>query len=357
MSAVTIKQIAKESGVSIATVSRVLNGTAPVAETTRERVRAAIERHNYSPNSLARGLASRRSMTLGVILPDIANPYFASMFREMESAARSAGYSVLLCNTGFRAEGSAELTRRELEAFQTMLDKAVDGVIVAGGQADLVDVRRDYRQALERLAAAVPTVVIGDPVPGTACIFIQRERGLGVLAAVNYLASLGHTSIAFAGGEEGVGITEARLGAYADALSALSLPYNRALVSPSDYYAPDGYDAVNRLLERGASFTALLVMNDSVALGAYRALADVGLAVPGDVSVVSCDQFFDAGFFVPRLTSVDQHNSRFGRFVVDALLRAMSGIRESKNLGYRPELVVRESCTAVNQNIGKEVSK
>lgn len=342
---------------SIATVSRVLNGTVPVAERTRARIQAVMERHGYIPNSLARGLASRRSMTLGVILPDIANPYFASMFREMETAARSAGYSVLLCNTGFRAADSGELTLRELEAFQTMLDKAVDGVIVAGGQADLVDVCRDYRQALARLAAAVPTVVIGDPMPGTECIFIQRERGLGVLAAVNYLASLGHRRIAFVGGEEGVGITEARLGAYADALSALSLPYDLALVSPSDYYAPDGYEAVNRLLERGAPFTALLAMNDSVAMGAYRALADVGLAVPEDVSVVSCDQFFDADFFVPRLTSVDQHNSRFGRFVVDTLLGAMGGVREAKRLNYRPELVVRESCSPADQRMGKDVSK
>ncbi len=355
MSTITIKQIAQESGVSIATVSRVLNGTAPVAESTRARVQAVMARHNYTPNALARGLAGHRTMTLGVILPDIANPYFASMFREMETAARSAGYSVLLCNTGFRAAGPVELAHRELAAFQTMLDKAVDGVIVAGGQADLMDVGRNYRHALSRLAAAVPTVVIGDPIPGAKCLFIQRERGLGVLAAVNYLVSLGHRRIAFVGGEEGVGITEARLAAYADALSTLSLPYDRALVAPSDYYAPDGYEAVHWLLGRGNPFTALLAMNDSVALGAYRALADAGLAVPGDVSVISCDQFFDAGFFVPRLTSIDQHNSRFGRFVINSLLAVMGGSQACKPLGYRPELVVRESCAPVIQTQRKDV--
>ncbi len=342
MSTITIKQIAQESGVSIATVSRVLNGTAPVAESTRARVQAVMARHNYTPNALARGLAGHRTMTLGVILPDIANPYFASMFREMETAARSAA-------------GPVELAHRELAAFQTMLDKAVDGVIVAGGQADLMDVGRNYRHALSRLAAAVPTVVIGDPIPGAKCLFIHRERGLGVLAAVNYLVSLGHRRIAFVGGEEGVGITEARLAAYADALSALSLPYDRALVAPSDYYAPDGYEAVHWLLGRGNPFTALLAMNDSVALGAYRALADAGLAVPGDVSVISCDQFFDAGFFVPRLTSIDQHNSRFGRFVINSLLAVMGGSQACKPLGYRPELVVRESCAPVIQTQRKDV--
>lgn len=342
--AVTIKQIARECGVSIATVSRVINGTAPVAEETREKIRSAIAQHNYTPSSLARGLASRRTMTLGVVLPDIANPYFASMFREMENAARSADYSTFLCNTGFRASDRDELTRREIDAFQTMQNKAVDGVIVVGGQADLIQVNADYRQALQRLATVVPTVVIGDPLPDADCIFIQRERGQGVFAAVHYLVSLGHRRIAFVGGESGVGITETRLTAYVDSLSAHSVPFDRELVSVSDYYAPDGYEAVHRLLERRICFTAMLAMNDSVAMGAYRALADAGMRVPGDVSVISCDQFFDAEFFVPRLTSINQHNSRFGRYVVKTLLNAMNGVRETGVLGYRPELVLRESC-------------
>ena len=344
---VTILQIAEESGVSTATVSRVINGTAPVSQATRERVNAVIERHAYTPNAFARGLISRRSMTIGIIMPDISNPYFSAMFQEIEEAAQAAHYSVFLCNTSFRASTARETELRELDSFQMMLDKNVDGVLVAGGQADLLCVSEAYRAALRRLSSLVPVVVLGSPIDGVDCLFIQRERGEGVSAAVRCLASLGHRRIAFLGGEAGVGITEARLTAYKAALAGLGLPQDDALIALSDYYTPDGCRAMSNLLSRKTPFTALLAMNDSVAFGAYRALADAGLRVPDDVSVISCDQFFSADYFVPRLTSVDQHNERFGRLIINALLGVMNGEQAEVSFTYGPELVVRESCAPV----------
>lgn len=343
---VTILQIAQESGVSTATVSRVINGTAPVSQATRDRVNAVIERHAYTPNIFAKSLISRRSMTIGIIMPDISNPYFSAMFREIAEAAGAAHYSVFLCNTSFRAADAQAMTLRELDSFQMMLDKKVDGVLVAGGQADLLQVSAEYKAALQRLSSLVPVVVLGSPIDGVDCLFIQRERGEGVSAAVRYLASLGHRRIAFVGGEAGVGITEARLNAYRAALAGLGLPCGDGLVALSDYYAPDGFRAMAGLLARKTPFTALLAMNDNVALGAYRALADAGLRVPEDVSVISCDQFFSADYFVPRLTSVDQHNERFGRLIINALLGVMNGGRQEVSFTYGPELVARESCAA-----------
>lgn len=341
---VTIVQIARESGVSISTVSRVLNGTAPVAQATRDRVNAVIARYHYTPNALARSLINRRSMTLGVVMPDISNPYFSAMFREIERAAGDAGYSVLLGNTAFSAARAEELTARETAYFQMMLGKNVDGVLIAGGQADLEETSPAYRQALRRLAASVPTVVLGEPIEDIDCLFIQRERGQGVFAAVSYLASLGHRRIAFVGGESGVGITSARVRAYREALETLGLCRDRDLIGLSDYYIPDGYRAARQLLAGSAPFTALLAMNDNVALGAYRALADAGLRIPQDVSVISCDQFYAADYLVPRLTSVDQHNEVFGRLVVQALLDIIYGARRDGALNVQPELIVRESC-------------
>lgn len=343
---ITIKQIAKESGVSIATVSRVMNGTAPVSESTRERVMEVIQRHHYTPNAFARSLINRQSMTIGILIPDISNPYFSAMFTEFERAAHEAGYSVLLCNTSFSAVHSQERTAREIDYFQMMLDKNVDGVVVAGGQADLIQVREDYRAALQNLAASIPVVVLGSPIEGVKCQFIQRERGQGVFSAVNYLASLGHKRIAFLGGEDGVGITAARLRAYRDALNTLRLDQSPGLVRLSDYYTPDGYRAARDLVQSGTPFTAILAMNDNVAIGAYRALADAHLRVPEEVSVISCDQFYAADFLVPRLTSVDQHNELFGRFIINALLGAIRGVTEDVILSYKPELVLRESCAA-----------
>ena len=340
----TIAQIAKESGVSIATVSRVINGTAPVAETTRIRVNQAIEKYRYTPNTVARSLINRQSMTIGIIMPDITNPYFATMFREFERAAHEAHYSVLLCNTTFSAARARDMALGEADYFQMMLDKRVDGVLVAGGQADLLRVSEEYKAALRHLSAFVPVVVLGSPIEGVDCLFVQRERGQGVFSAVSYLSSLGHQRIAFVGGEEGVGITEARLNAYLDALHALGLPRLPELIALTDYYIPDGYRAMESLLARQVPFTAMLAMNDNVALGALRSLRDHGLWVPEDVSIISCDQFDAAEFLTPRLTSVDQHNELFGRFVINTLLGAMNGVKEDVTLNYKPELVVRESC-------------
>lgn len=341
---VTIVEIAKESGVSIATVSRVMNNTAPVAASTRARVNAVIQKYHYTPNAFARSLISRQSMTIGIIIPDISNPYFSAMFSEFEKAAHKADYSVFLCNTSFSSATAAETSLRELQSFQAMLDKKVDGVLVAGGQVDLVKVSEEYKAALQHLAASVPVVVLGNPIDGVDCQFIQRERGQGTFSAVNYLASIGHRRIAFVGGEDGVGITDERMRAYLDALYMLHLPHDPALVALSDYYTPDGYRALQDLLQRKVDFTAVLAMNDNVALGAMRALADAGLKVPEDVSIISCDQFYQADYFIPRLTSVDQHNERFGSFVTNALLGAIHGVKEDVLLTYRPELVVRESC-------------
>lgn len=346
---VTIKQIARECGVSIATVSRVINGSAPVSDEVLQRVQAAIERHAYTPSRFSQGLINRRSMILGVIMPDITNPYFTAMFQEISTAAREAGYSVLLFNTGFTAASGAETTRNELTAFKIMQEKKVDGVLVAGGQADLMRLRPDYRQRLEEMAEDIPTVVLGNPTADTRCLFLQRERGQGMLLAMNYLFSLGHRRIAFVGGETDVDVTERRLSAYIDALAALGLPYDRELVAPSDYYAPDGWQAANRLLERNISFTALAAMNDNVALGAYRALADHGLRIPEDISVISCDQFFNADYFVPRLTSLNQHNEQLGKLVVSALLEKISGSAPKHQLSLHPELVIRESCREISE--------
>lgn len=340
----TIVDIAKESGVSIATVSRVLNGSAPVAQATRERVGAVIRKYRYAPGGLARRQDPARCKTIGILMPDISNPYFSAMFREFEAAAHEAGCTVLLGNSSFRAERRREAAPRELDYIQTLLERQVAGVLVVGGQADLPETQAAYREALAALAAAVPVVVLGNPIEGIDCQFVQRERGQGIFSAVNYLSSLGHRRIAFLGGEEGVDITTARLEAYRLALEALRLETDPGLVRLSDYYAPDGYRAATALLESGTDFTAMLAMNDNVALGAYRALADRGLRVPEDMSVISCDEFDWADYFVPRLTSVNQHNELFGRFIINTLFGAMQGVKETVLLKHKPELMIRESC-------------
>ena len=169
---VTIVEIAEESGVSIATVSRVLNGTVPVSPKTKARVEAVIKKYHYSPNTLAQGLILRQTKTLGVIVPDITNPYFSTLFSEIERSAHQSNYSVILCNTSFSAASYADGEReKEDKYFQMILDKKVDGVIIAGGQIDLCEISEDYRDALRRLASSIPVIVIGRSLPGIPCTF------------------------------------------------------------------------------------------------------------------------------------------------------------------------------------------
>ncbi|MDO4333509.1 MAG: LacI family DNA-binding transcriptional regulator [Eubacteriales bacterium] len=338
----TIIEIAKESGVSIATVSRVLNGTVPVAPQTRERVEAVIRKYNYSPNALARGLVSRQSMSIGVLMPDISNPYFSTIFSEIESAAHEAGYSTMLCNTLYRSENNSCL---EEEYMQMLMDKHVDGVIIAGGQQDLVNPGQGYLDALKRLASSLPLVMVGERIEDIPCIFLDRENADGVLTAVRHLVELGHRRIAFLGGEDGIKITRSRISAYEESLKTFGIRPDPSLIFLSDYYVKDGYAAAKSLIAANASCTAAIAVNDNVALGAMRAFIDHGLNVPKDISLISCEQFPNAAYYFPRLTSVDRHSELLGRRVIRTLLQAMKNGAGAQNTDpILAELIVRDSC-------------
>lgn len=337
----TITEIARESGVSISTVSRVLNGTASVADDKRARVEATIHKYNYAPNVFARGLVSRHSMTIGVILPDISNPYFSSVFCEIERAAHDAGYSTLLCNTLYHSD---IVTPLEEEYIQMMLSKHVDGLIIAGGQQDLVHPSSSYLETLKRAVDTLPTIIIGEKIPGIPCLFLDREKENGISAAMEHLFSLGHRRIAFLGGENNVKITLRRIASYKEALSNLGLPAEDELISLTDYYTQDGYSAANLLLENNVPFTAALAINDNVALGAIRAFHDKGMTVPDDISLISCEYFTTSDFFIPRMTVIDRHSNRFGKMVIQKLLNVINGLEENDNINIAPELLIRESC-------------
>lgn len=280
-------------------------------------------------------------MTLGVILPDITNPYFATIFQEVQRCAAEEGYSVYLCNTRFH-HGDAPID--ETGYFRMMMDKKVDGILIIGGQLDMAEISPAYKEALNKLSASLPVVAAGREIPGAGCIFIDSENGSGVTTAYNYLSSLGHKDIAFVGGQPGVTITETRLDSYKKAAAASGREVRKDLISLSDYYLPDGYQAAKALISRNAPFTAVITMNDNVALGAIRAFADHGLAVPRDVALISCDRFYFADYTIPRLTSIHHHSRRWGQMVVRTLIQAVQGSTENARITFPPELIIGESC-------------
>jgi LacI family transcriptional regulator len=340
----TIYEIADQAGVSITTVSRVLNNSPLVSESTRKQVQVVIDQNHFSPNALAQGLSNNESRSIGVVLPDITNPYFSSLFIKIERYALAQHYSVVLFNTLYGSVSQGFQTpMNESDYFQMIVDKRLDGVIITGGQLDKDDVSPEYMAALNRLQEQLPVVIIGQRVEGTNCLFVERALSRGVLTAIQHLNALGHRRIGFLGGEPGVRVTTERYQAYRQTLEALSLPYDPRYVHFSDYYIPDGYTAMQAQLKTERP-TAFIAINDMVALGALRAIADAGLNVPEDIALVSCDSFFFGEYTVPRLTSLDQQNDYLGRLAIIGLINLMKGLNEEVPISYQPRLLVRESC-------------
>jgi len=343
---VTIYQIAAESGVSVSTVSRVLNNSPRVSPKTLERVNAIIDKYSFKPSPLARAMINNRTETLGVIMPDITSPYFSSLFLEIERHALEHKYSIILCNTLFGGSSHGVATPfGEMKYFQMMMDKKVDGVIITGGEVDKESISREYVDALNRLNNNLPVIVIGQDIENCNCLFINRNLGGGVSSLIQHLAALNHHRIGFIGGEPGVKTTTARLTAYRNTLKSLSLPYDPSIVALSDYYFKDGYSAMKQVLDQAKSRpTAVVAINDMVAIGAIRVINDYGLHVPEDIAIVSCDQFFESEYLSPRLTTLDQQNDYLGKLAIMMLLCAINGMGEPVHIDHNPRLIIRESC-------------
>ena len=342
----TIYDIARESGMSVSTVSRVLNNSPSVSEKSLRKVRAVIDKYQFAPSAVARAMSNNRTKTFGVIVSDIANPYFSALFLEVERYALQYNYSIILCNTLFGGSSHGVSSPiSEAEYFQTLLSKKIDGAIIMGGEIDKEQITDDYLQALNRLAAQIPVVVIGQAIEGCNCIFLNRNLGGGFSSLVRHLAVLGNRRIGFVGGEPGVRQTTARFEAYRATLESMGLPYEPELVALTDYYSKDGYEGMTHILNSKVEPPdAVVAINDAVAIGAIRAINDHALRCPEDIALVSGDQFFESDFITPRLTSLDQQNGYLGRLAILSLISAVNGVHEDVAFEHDPRLIIRESC-------------
>lgn len=343
----TIYEIARECGVSVSTVSRVLNHSRSVSEKTRANVMRVIESNHFTPSGIARAMSNRSTRSVGIMLPDITNPYFSALFLEIQRYTLENGYSALLLNTLYGGASHAIGSPfEEMQYFDMLKDKRVDGCIILGGQMDLDCPSEDYVRALDRLNQSLPVVAIGQPLTGCNCIFINRDLSGGVASLLSHLVALGNRHIAFLGGQQGVRQTTERLKVYRASLEALHLPVSERLVALSNYYTEDGYTGMRTLLASGEKLDAVVAINDQVAVGAIRAICDAGRTVPGDIAVVSCDSFPGGEYQCPRLTGLNQQNEYIGKLAILSLMSAMNGIRETISIHHTPVLVVRESCGA-----------
>ena len=331
----TIRDVARLSGVSPMTVSRVINDSERVSPETRKRVEDAISELGYVPSRLARGLSRQRTGTLAVIVPDVANPFFTAVVRAAEEVARRADYHVILCDT--RADLSVER-----DVIEELIAHRVEGMVIA-------PVSDRSATHLRRLAAfGVPFVLIDRTIPGVNCDVVLGDSSGGARQLVDHLVSLGHRRIGFIVESDDVSTARDRRRGYEAALSAAGIALDPALVA---HAAPDpsgGSAGMARLLELDERPTAVFTVNNLVALGAIEAVRAAGLEVPADVALVCFDDIEYASRLYPFLTAMEQPAQTFGTLGTQLLLERIEGRGpERRHAVVLPgEFIVRKSCGA-----------
>ena len=320
---VTMEDVAREADVSRALVSLVMRDSPKVSEKRRGRVLAAAQRLGYRPNAMARGLASRRTRTIGVLLNDLRNPFFAEMMDGIVEAADELDYRLLI-GTG-RREAAGE--RRAVDAF---FEHRADGLL-------LVSPRLPLREVLS-IGRSIPTVAVGRPLKDTHVDSVTNDDVAGAKLAVRHLTGLGHRRIVHVDGGRGAGATARRRG-YVREMEKLGL---ESLVLPGEFTEAAGVSAAERLLDGKTLPTAVFAANDLVAVGALDRFEDAGLRIPGDISIIGYDNTFLAALHHMSLTTIDQPRPDIGRLALMTLVERIDGVRaDAVHHRVEPSLVVR----------------
>jgi LacI family transcriptional regulator len=329
----TIREVSRLARVSMATVSRVLNDTVPVAEATRDRVLAAVAELDYRPNRFARSLATNRSGGLGVIVKALSSPFFSPMLHGIENVAESQGMHLMVSSGHVDAH-------TERRALDFMLDRRPDALIL-----DVEGLSDDF---LGELAAGpIPLFFIGRLLPKIPerCVYLDNVAG-GVLMT-KHLIERGHRRIAHITGLLAIHDSRERLAGYRTALEEAGIEFDPDLVVESDFQEQGGERALRELLAKGTEFTAVFAANDQMAAGALAALRDAGRDVPGEISLVGHDDILLARYLFPALTTARQPIAEMGAAVTTMALAALGANTEEVRHRFEPTLVSRASVRAL----------
>jgi LacI family transcriptional regulator len=326
----TIEDVAALAGISRQTVSRVINDRDQVAEATRQRVLSAVEKLGYRPSKVARALVTRHTETIGLIVGDIANPFFPEVARGVVDMAQARGYNVFLCNS----DGDVDLEARIL---YSMADHAVDGIIIYPGFGG--------GDELRAFAEHAPLVAINCffDYPGASRVMIDTRRG--ACLAVDYLVGKGHTAIGMlAGGAPSLRLMR-RVRGYRDALMAHELPVVNEWILPGPPVVARGVESTRQLLTQYPQITAIFAYNDLLAVGAMQACQELGRRVPDDCAIVGFDDIPLAAMLAPPLTTVRVDKYELGRQTMSRLFDML----DSPGATFPPvyldvELVIRGSA-------------
>ncbi|MGI6132765.1 MAG: LacI family DNA-binding transcriptional regulator [Bacillota bacterium] len=331
----TIYDVAKKVGVSTATVSRALSNSGYVRKDLKEQIQQVARAMDYQPNSLARGLVTKESHILGLIMPDISNPFFPAIARGVEDVANENGYNVLLCNT----DGSSG---KETDYINVLRSRQADGVIFTTSQVN-------PKNARILIDAGIP-VVLADRRMNIACDSVVAENVGGAYRAVRHLLDLGHTRIGIISGPMGVATSDERIEGYKRALLEGGVAVRDDLIREGNYRQHSGYECTCSLLELPDPPTAVFACNDLMAVGALSALEDRGLRAPDDVAVVGYDDITIASVTRPKLTTVAQPKYEMGAIACRMLIERLKNPgKPYQSMVLASQLIVRESSVVMTR--------
>lgn len=330
-SPVTLASVAHAAGVSPATVSRILNGTAVVSAERKAAVDAAIAKLGFVPNPVARGLAGGRTLSVGVVTQALDSPFYGSALRGIEEKLLPMGYCPLFVS----GQWNADVEARCLDILRS---RRVDGVIVLNGR--LTDA------ALKNYAKSLPIVVTGRAVKAPGLVGLSPDNVEGARLATKHLIDLGHRQIAFITGDPRHPDAMDRAKGYRKALEAAGIAYDPALVAEGGFFEASGLQALGDLMATRKRFTAIFAANDQMAVGAALGLSRHSLRVPDDVSLIGYDDLASSLYANPPLSSVHQSAYELGQLACDVLLQMLAGQTPRFEVP-APRLVSRESCRRI----------
>jgi LacI family transcriptional regulator len=338
----TIRDVATRAGVSVGTVSAVINRSPTVAESTRQRVLNRIQELSYKPNSKARSLRQHGVSAVGLIVPDLQNPFFSSVAEGVQITAEENDVLLVLCMTWARAE-------REQYYAQTLLTARLDGVIYLSGSGI-------PSHDLLLLSKSRQILFVDETLPGVDIPFISAENRSGARAIAKHVLSMGHRRVAIIGGPPRLWTSEQRLAGYREALAAAGLDPDETPMIAGDYGEASGYRIARELLQKEDSgITALLCANDLMAIGAMKLCRDVGLRIPKDISITGFDNIPASSLLDPALTTVAQPGRDMGQAAAQLLLHQIKGISRPSRTEFPTELCVRGSVSAPTTNLKRSV--
>lgn len=335
ISIVTIRDIAKEAGVSVATVSHVINKTRFVSDELQERVKKVIEELDYHPNLMAGSLRRKKTNTIGLIVPDNSNPLFAELSRAIEDIGFSSGYSVMLCNSAYDFE-------KELKYIRTLRSKRIDGLII-------IPTTTEPGHINQLVENKMPVVVLDRTVPGVKADMVLVDNFQGTHDAAMHLIKLGHKRIGYIDRPFDLPHSLDRVRGYSKALEDKGIKLQKDLIVKSGFSYEDGAKAMQILLKQKLVPTAVIAFNDITAIGAIWAIKNQGLRVPEDISIIGFDDIPQSSYTVPRLTTVHFPKYKMAEAASKLLMEKMGGsISEKGTEVVLPlRLIIRKSTSKV----------